>query len=95
MKEAMYAHSYIKYACKNCSREWLMFCPAGVEDWGMHKKKAPSPIRCSCGDLANKVSDTQKILIWHRIEPHESYFVNYKDCKYGVPVLRGKIHESR
>lgn len=92
MKNPLYAHSYIKYKCRDCKREWLMFCIKGIED-GPKSKIAPSPIRCSCGGLAFQHGHVQTCMVWRKIEQHDSYFENYKDVKHGIPVLRGKIHE--
>ena len=90
-KRPIFAHSFIRYRCRDCRKEWLMFLVPGIED--RHGSKiAPSPIRCSCGGLAFQHGHKQSCMVWHKIEAHESYFHNESGCNKGIPVLRGKIH---
>lgn len=92
-KSIKYAHSYIRYRCPDCRREWLMFCVKGVED-GPNSKIAPSPIRCSCGRLAFQHGHPQTCMVWRKIDIYDSFFDNQSGCRMGIPILRGKIHET-
>ena len=92
MKDEVYSSRFLKYKCRECPRSWLMYLDAGIED-GKKAKTAPSPIRCSCGGLADRQGDQVQLMICRKLEKHESYFENQSGCRLGIPILRGKIHE--
>ena len=70
-------HSYMRYRCGACKREWLMFLEIGVEDCGEHgREPQPSPfvITCECGGFAQDISGTIHLPEHLQLPPRLPFF---------------------
>lgn len=62
-------HAYMVYRCKECGKEFRMWCEKGIEDG---EKPSPFVIQCKCGGFASDISGL------HRInKPRPNPLLNY------------------
>ena len=81
-------HAYMRYRCRDCGKQWDMYCEKGIEEGGENHKPSPFVIRCTCGGFAQDVSGILRLNVDLPLSDNMSYFANKKDSNCGVPILR-------